>query len=102
MSKTVVFICFICSLALVLGFSGIACSSDITLAEAGQTAYQIVLSANADAGTVAVAEDMADILKEMTGADFPVVTDAQKASGKEIVLGVDNTRLAALNLADMA
>ena len=98
MSKIAV---YLCSLALVLGLSAIAYPSDIVLARAGKTTYQIVVSANADVSTIAVAKDMADILKEITGADFPVVTDAEKISGREIVLGADNTRLAALNLEGM-
>ena len=77
-------------------------AGELVLADAGKTAYSIVVSSAADAGTRAVAEDLAGILGEMTGATFPVVTDDMPAGDREIVLGADNARLAILGLSGLA
>jgi hypothetical protein len=76
-------------------------SGGLALAQGGVTAYRIVVSAKADTSTRAVAEDMAAILAEITGAAFPVVTDIEEPSANEIVVGHDNSRLAGLQLAGM-
>lgn len=55
--------------------------------------YRIVLPEHADASTVAVALDVADILREATGVLFPVILDNIPPQEKEIVVGADNTRL---------
>ena len=73
----------------------------LTLAQGGATTYRIVVSAKADVSTRAVAEDFAGLLKEITGAVFPVVADTEPASPHEIVVGHDNARLAGLGLAGM-
>ena len=63
--------------------------------------YRIVLPEHADASTVAVALDVADILREATGVLFPVILDNIPPQEKEIVVGVDNTRLPELGLAGL-
>jgi hypothetical protein len=73
----------------------------LPLAEDGNTTYQIVISEKADVSTKAVAEDMAAILKEITGAVFPVVADTEAALPNEIVVGHDNGRLTELDLAGL-
>lgn len=72
----------------------------LLLASGGQTDYRIVVSESADVSTRAVAEDFADLLRQITGATFPMVTDATPAGEAEIVIGDDNRRLAALGLAN--
>jgi len=73
----------------------------ILLAEGGRTDYRIVIPADVDAGTRAVADDFAGILKEMTGATFPVVTDSTPSGEKEIVVGERNARVEGFGLGDM-
>jgi len=78
--------------------SDVGKSEKLALAKGGTTTYRIVVSSKADVSTKAVAEDMASILKEITGATFPVVTDTEKPSPNEIVVGCDNSRLVGLKL----
>ena len=73
----------------------------VTLADNGKTGYQIVIPKDVDVGTKAVSEDFAGILKEMTGATFPVVTDDTPSGEKEIVVGETNARVEGLGLGDM-
>ena len=60
--------------------------------------YRIVLPEHADASTVAVALDVAGILREATGVLFPVVLDNIPPHGKEIIVGTANARLPGLGL----
>ena len=76
-------------------------SAGLALAKGGSTTYRIVVSEKADVSTKAVAEDMAAILKEITGAVFPVVADTEAPLPNEIVVGHDNARLTDLALAGM-
>jgi len=76
-------------------------SAGLVLAKGGNTTYRIVLSEKADVSTKAVAEDMAAILKEITGAVFPVVADTEAPLPDEIVVGYDNARLTDLGLAGL-
>ena len=89
-------------ITLIVAVLSLTASAEIMLARDGQTNFRIVRPQGADVSTTAVAEDFAGILKEMTGADFPVVTDATEATASEIVIGADNTRLAGLGIAGMA
>ncbi len=73
----------------------------LTLAVDGNTSYQIVISGQADVSTKAVADDMAAILEQITGAVFPVVADTEPPLPNEIVVGHDNRRLNDLDLADL-
>ena len=76
-------------------------ATELVLAKGGHTTYRIVVSEKADVSTKAVAADMAAILKEITGAVFPVVADTEPAMPNEIVVGHDNARLASLDLGGM-
>ncbi|MHB0947410.1 MAG: DUF4838 domain-containing protein [Sedimentisphaerales bacterium] len=68
--------------------------ADIALCDNGRTSYKIVLPENADISTTAAAVDFAVILKEMTGAVFPVVYDFYPAAeASEIILGIDNKHI---------
>ena len=91
----------LCASALVLAAGVASHAEGLTLAKDGGTEYQIVIPKEADVSTKAVAGDFAGILREMTGAEFAMVTDDTKASAKEIVVGADNARLEKLGLTDM-
>jgi len=88
---------------LVLGGCSLAAvkAAERVLAGGGTTAYRIVIEKEADVSTKAVAEDFAAILRKITGATFPVVTDDTAPAAGEIVVGADNARLEKLGLADM-
>jgi len=73
----------------------------VELTSEGKTSYRIVVSVEADVSTKAVADDLADLLKQISGADFPVVADDTKPTPYEIVIGGDNSRLSKLELSDM-
>lgn len=77
-------------------------TSAIELSRDGKTDYRIVIPAAADVSTKAVAEDMAGMLKEISGATFAVVTDDTEAATREIVVGHDNKRLAGIDTSKMA
>ena len=62
----------------------------------------MVILAQADISTRAVAEDFAGVLEEITGAGFAVVPDDTDAGEYEIVVGDGNARLEKLGLADVA
>ena len=99
MRRTTLALIWIAALMVFAGSTG--CAQDSGLADGGKTAHRIVISKGADAGTKAVAEDFANILNEMTGATFPIVTDDTEAGDNEIIVGEDNSRLAGLGLAGM-
>ena len=88
---------------LVLGGCSLAAvkATERVLAGGGTAAYRIVISKDADVSTKAVGEDFAGILAEITGAQFPIVTDDTEPAEQEIIVGAENTRLAKLGLADM-
>ena len=60
----------------------------LTLASGGATEYRIVAAADAPAAERTAADTLADYLGRITGAVFPVVTDAEPAGAKELVVGV--------------
>ena len=91
----------LCVSALVVAAGAPSDAAGFTLAKYGGTEYRIVIPQDTDVSTKAVAEDFAAILKEMTGADFPVVTDDTEPGPGEIVVGATNARLVALGLAGM-
>lgn len=69
----------------------------LTLAEAKQTRYQIVSATDADGIEAYAAKTLAGYLKEMTGAEFPVVSpDKYKADRPAIFVGLSEPALAKL------
>ena len=64
----------------------------LTLAEEGQSAYRIVTPAAAIPAERYAAQELQAYLEKITGARLPIVTDAEPAVSREIVLG-DNARL---------
>ncbi len=75
---------------------GVAGGEGITLAESGQTRYQIVIGQQAKAPVRAAAEELAEHLQQITGVRFQVVSDEQPPAAHEIVVG-PSKRLAALS-----
>ena len=71
---------------------------EIALAVGGQTDYAIVIRASATTQEQKAAEELSHWLAEMTGTEFPVVSDAAAPQNKEISVGRTN-RLAAAHLA---
>lgn len=67
------------------------------LASGGKTGYSIVVPKDASATVRYAAEELQSHLKQMTGADFPIRTDAEPAVEREIVLG-NNARLKQLHV----
>jgi len=91
-------VCVVASFAL----SQVACAANAAvLADNGKTPYRIVIPKDTDVSTKAVADDFAGVLKDITGADFAIVTDETEPSAHEIIVGADNERLEKLGLADM-
>lgn len=76
--------------------------ADIVLSRQGKTDYRIVVSADVDVSTRAVAEDFSELLAEITGATFPIVTDESEPTDHEIIVGHDNRRPGAINADGMA
>jgi hypothetical protein len=69
------------------------------VAEDGKTEFRIVIPKYSDRSIMAVALDLAAILKESTGALWPVYfDDFTNPGGYEIVIGADNARLKQLGL----
>jgi len=88
--------------AQVLAVETVVKYSPPVIARDGKTAYRIVIPRGSDRSTMAVALDLAAILKESTGVVFPVYMDDYIDPGEsEIVIGGDNARLAQLGLADL-
>ena len=89
--------------AVLLVLTAPTLAEEWVLADEGRTGFRIVLPADADLSTTAVALDLASILHEMTGATYPVVPDETPAMDRaEIILGRNNARLASLGLAGFA
>ncbi|MHB1036336.1 MAG: DUF4838 domain-containing protein [Pirellulales bacterium] len=72
-----------------------ASAGQLVLAEAGQSAYRIVVAADASASVKHAAEELQTFLKEISGAQLPIVADTEPLGEKEIILG-DNAHLKAL------
>ena len=64
-----------------------AAEQTLTLSSDGRTDYRIVVAANAPAAERTAADTLADYLKQITGADFPIVSDAEAARPKELTVG---------------
>jgi hypothetical protein len=77
--------------------AGSVAGPGVVLAEGGKSAFKIVLSEQASPSERHAAEELQGFLKEMSGAELPIVTDAAPRSGPEIVLG-NSRRLRALKL----
>lgn len=74
-----------------------AAATDLVLAENGQSAYKIVVADDASPSTKHGAKELRMFLRQMTGAELPIVSDRQTQEPKEIILG-DNVHLRKLGL----
>ena len=82
--------------SILLGLVMVAsASADLTLADNGQTKYRIILPANAIPSERYAAEELQGYLEKISGAKLPIVSDTEKPTSSEILLG-DNSHLAAL------
>ena len=90
-----------CVVAALTPSQGACAATAVVFADRGKALYRIVIPKETDVSTKAVADDFAGILAEITGAQFPVVTDDTESVEQEIIVGADNARLAMLGLADM-
>jgi len=72
-------------------------SGGVVLAADGSTDYRIVISADASPSTRHGARELQGFLGQMTGAEFPIVTDAEAPVAAEILLG-NSARLQGLGL----
>ena len=77
----------------------IPAQADLTLVEKGRSLYRIVLATNALPAERYAAEELQRYLERISGAKLPIVSDADKPSRHEILLG-DNARLRMLKPAE--
>lgn len=68
-----------------------AAQPGLTIVKNGKSNYTIVIAKNADSTVRRAASILQDYLKKISGAQLPVITDAQSPSAREIVIG-NNTR----------
>lgn len=73
--------------AALLGMTTSAIAGELRLTKDGKTAYRIVVPADAPEATRWAGAELQHWLKEMSGADFPVVTDKDPLPEHAIVLG---------------
>lgn len=97
MSKRAGFIVIflICMSAVFVGCDEISAQtakSSIVLADNGNSDYQIVISSDADKVEKFAASELQSFLQQISGAKLPIVTDTQRPSHHEILLG-NNARI---------
>lgn len=80
------------ALAVLLAFMVVQGHADgIKLAENGRSEYTIVLSMNASPSEKHAARELSNFLHQITGAQFPIVTESGWCPKRMIVLGDGNT-----------
>lgn len=67
-----------------------SCSHTLTLADQGRSDYRIVVAADADSLTRLAAERFQAYFGQISGAELPLITDAESAATHEIVFGPTN------------
>ena len=72
------------SVSLILALAALTLCAEIKLAEGGKTDYTIIYRKSGDVLLDPAVRDLADTLKEITGATFPVKTEA---AGPKIFIG---------------
>jgi hypothetical protein len=78
----------LCSMLILSALSRASETSErLVLADHGQSEYKIVLPEKASPSERYAAEELNRFVKEMTGADLPIVSDEEPASAHEILLG---------------
>ena len=83
------FFCVFLSLIMLFALAApaFAAPAELTLAADGATDYRIVVSQNAAPAERTAADTLADYLRRITGATFPVETDDETPAAKELVVG---------------
>ena len=85
------------ALGVSLSLTDRAAAEELVLAEDGQSAYRIVVAADASPSTRHGAEELQMFLEQMTGAKLPIVADTEPVGEREIILG-DGQHLGSLAL----
>ncbi|MGO9110567.1 MAG: DUF4838 domain-containing protein [Thermoguttaceae bacterium] len=62
-------------------------TNELTLADGGKSEYRIVIATDASPSTQYAARELQAFLKQISGAELPVVTDREAATGHEIAIG---------------
>ncbi|MGA2863900.1 MAG: DUF4838 domain-containing protein [Verrucomicrobiota bacterium] len=75
-----------------LAVLGLEAKAALTLAAEGQSSYRIVIPAKPIPSERYAAEELQRYLDKISGAKLPIITDAEPAGPREILLG-DNARL---------
>jgi hypothetical protein len=86
-----------CATTPVADKKAVAPKAGLILAENGEAKAAIVVGANAPPSTRYAAEELQRFLKEITGASFDLITDAEPVRSAEIIVG-GNDRMYDLNL----
>ena len=86
------FFCLLLSFLTFISFTvpAFAAETSLTLASGANTDYVIVLSDNASPAENTAADTLAQYLKDITGAVFPIVNDSSSPQDKELVVGFTN------------
>lgn len=71
---------------------------ELVLADAGRSAYQIVVATSAPTSTRYAAEELQRFLEQITGVRLPIIADSAPSQDREILVG-QSQRLTALGLA---
>jgi hypothetical protein len=64
-----------------------AAGKPLVITRNGASGYRIVVAVNASANDLNASATLQSYLKRISGAELPVVTEAEKRSGSEIVVG---------------
>ena len=72
--------------------AGASAGRTLTLANKGKSAYRIVIATNAIPSERYAAEELQRYLEKISGVKLPVVTDSERPTSREILLG-DNAHL---------
>jgi hypothetical protein len=83
--------------SMILFATAASFNAEVVIAEKGKTQYRIVIPVEAIASERYAAEELQSYLEKISGAKLPIVTDAEPAQAREIVLG-NNARLAKLGV----
>ncbi len=75
----------------VVGVAGGTAVADLELATGGRTNYAIVVARDASPSERHGAQELARFLKEMSGADFPVLQEGGRVPEKAILVGRGRT-----------
>ena len=75
-----------------------AASQALTLTKDGKSDYAIVLAANASPSEKHAANELQSFLREISGAELPIVGDDQPLKPHEIILGLTNAHVGQLDV----